>query len=106
MNVEVISKSPISNGVKVVIEPTIPEATPSLQRVLEAHPPMLQMEKGWTMDVTENGDQFTLKVTTEDSGDIEKIRGLGYIGLMATGAHHTRHHWMIARGMTPHSGMK
>ena len=104
MNVEVVSKSPIADGVKIVIEPTVPEATPSLQRALQAHPPMLRMEKGWTMDVTENGDQFTLEVTTGDPGEIAKVRGLGYIGLMATGAHHTKHHWSIARGMNPHSG--
>jgi len=38
-----------------------------------------------------------------------KIRGLGYIGLMAYGLwlmaygdHHQRHHWAMATGKSPH----
>jgi hypothetical protein len=31
-----------------------------------------------------------------------KIRGLGYIGLMAYGDHHQRHHWAMATGKSPH----
>jgi hypothetical protein len=42
-----------------------------------------------------------LTVTAERSGDgaaAVRIRGLGFAGLMVTGAHHTEHHLMIARG--------
>lgn len=41
-------------------------------------------------------------VTGDGAKSSEEIRGLGYIGLMATGAHHQRHHWMIATGRSPH----
>jgi len=105
INVEVLSKEPIPGGVQIVVRPTVPEAKAYLQRVFNAHPQMLQAEKGWQMAVREDGDQFTLHVTTGNSSDVAKIRGLGYIGIMATGAHHTQHHWMIARGMSPHRTM-
>ncbi len=70
MNVRVVSKSSISNGVEIVVEPTIPGAMPSLERVFQAHPPMLRAEKGWAMEVSENGDQFVLEVTTDDASDV------------------------------------
>lgn len=45
-----------------------------------------------------------LGVTGSSPAEVAEIRGLGYIGLMATGAHHRRHHWMIATGRAPHGG--
>lgn len=50
------------------------------------------------MDVTTTQDGHELQVATENLADIEKIRGLGYIGLLTYGAHHQQHHWMIATG--------
>lgn len=37
------------------------------------------------------------------TGEAEKIRGLGYMGLLAYGTHHQRHHWHLVRGQHPHS---
>ncbi len=34
----------------------------------------------------------------DDDSEVEKIRALGYIGLIAEGAHHQLHDWMIATG--------
>jgi hypothetical protein len=41
-------------------------------------------------------------VTTTKPDEVAKIRGLGYIGILATGAHHQAHHWAMARGINPH----
>jgi hypothetical protein len=50
---------------------------------------------------SELADGVKLTVTARD-GDREaaarRIRGLGFIGLMASGDHHTMHHLMLARG--------
>ena len=62
------------------------------------HPSMLKQEKGWNMATKQEGEQWTMTVTTEKTSEVEKIRGLGYIGLLAEGAHHQLHHWMIATG--------
>ncbi|MFW6206592.1 MAG: hypothetical protein ACOC5J_01525 [Gemmatimonadota bacterium] len=43
-----------------------------------------------------------LEALRQHLADVEEIRALGYIGLMATGVHHTEHHWMIATGRQPH----
>lgn len=62
------------------------------------HPAMLKSEKGWDMETEQNDDQWTITVTTKNASEVEKIRALGYIGLLAEGAHHQLHHWMIATG--------
>ncbi len=103
VNVEVVSREAITNGLEVVIRPTTPRARRALERVLAAHPRQLRRETGWTMQVEEEGERSLLTVTSSDPADAEKIRGLGYIGLMAYGSHHQRHHWMIATGGDPHA---
>lgn len=106
MGVDVISKKPISGGTQIEVKPESPRAETALKHVLQAHPPMLRMEKGWDMKVSRDGENYVIEATSPNPGDAEKIRGLGYIGLLAEGAHHTVHHWMIARGLNPHEPMK
>jgi hypothetical protein len=54
------------------------------------------------MHVAKQGDVFVLNVTTQKLAEIDRLRGLGYIGVMALGAHHQEHHWAIVRGESPH----
>lgn len=100
-NVTIISQTEIEKGALIRIKATA-EALPSLERALAAHPQQLKSESGWSMLVEQTADEFTLTVTTDVPQDITKIRGLGYIGLMAYGQHHQRHHWMMVQGMSAH----
>ena len=102
MHVDVEQKTPIENGVRIRVRPTREAARAALSRVLEAHPAMLTQETGWTMDVDEGESAYTLRVTTDASGEQDKIRALGYMGLLAYGQHHQRHHWKLVRGARPH----
>jgi len=102
LHVDVISQKPIPNGVDIIVKGNTPAAQQSLKRVLNAHPPMLKKETGWTMEVNPQNDQYELVVTTKNPDEVNKIRGLGYIGLMAYGMHHQMHHWMIVHGINPH----
>lgn len=102
MHVTVEEKTPTESGVQLRVRPTQDAARASLDRVLDAHPHLLRQETGWTMTVTEDGDAYILRVTTSDSQEVDKIRGLGYIGLLAYGQHHQRHHWHLVRGGHPH----
>jgi hypothetical protein len=43
-----------------------------------------------------NGELLTVTATTPR--EVEHIRGLGFIGLMASGSWHQQHHLIIARG--------
>ena len=104
MNVEVLSQTAIPDGMEAVIRPTTARASLALARVLAVHPAQLQRETNWIMEVERDGDEYRLRTTSANPADASRIRGLGYIGLMAWGAHHQPHHWAMAKGDNPHAG--
>ncbi|HIP43925.1 MAG TPA: hypothetical protein EYG93_01130 [Sulfurospirillum arcachonense] len=102
LNIEVISQKNIPNGVEVIIKATTPRANRALKRAFMAHPSQMKKETGWDMEVEEKNKSFIIKAITSKKNEIDKIRALGYIGLMAYGSHHQPHHWMMATGANPH----
>lgn len=102
LEARVEEREPVEGGLRVVVRGEGPAASEAIRRALRAHAPMLEKETDWSVEVTPRGDRTTLVVTGSSASGEAKIRGLGYIGLMATGAHHQRHHWMIATGRSPH----
>ena len=98
-----VEQQPISLGFMAVITPTTNRALQSMAQVLSAHPSQMKEETGWDMVVTNNNGIFTIAVTTDQLQDVDKIRGLGYIGIMAYGSHHQPHHWAMASGENLHS---
>lgn len=102
LNVEVVRQHKIDGGVELDIKPTTPAAAQSLVRVMAAHPKQVQAEAGWNMDVKKTGTGYRLRVTSPRKQDVAKIRGLGYIGIMALGDHHPAHHWAMSIGHNPH----
>lgn len=77
------------------------ETVGAIKRMTGAHVAMVDMMGGPRIVRSELADGVKLTVTARD-GDREaaarRIRGLGFIGLMASGDHHTMHHLMLARG--------
>lgn len=96
--VEVLEKQPIEQGVELQVKPSTERAKVALKRVLSMHSMMLKKEKGWSMESEREKGVWTITCTSTNSNDVPKIRALGYIGLLAAGAHHQHHHWMIATG--------
>lgn len=96
--VSVISQKPIENGIVIQVKPETERAVGALKRLFKMHPAMLKMEKGWDMMAKQDNNQWTITVTTKNNSEVKEIRALGYIGLLAEGAHHQLHHWMIATG--------
>lgn len=103
LNVEVISQKPVHNGLQAIIKPTTARAALALSRVFKAHPAQLNRETGWRMKVVKQNDRYILTTTSANPEEVDKIRGLGYIGLMAYGNHHQFHHWAMATGKNPHA---
>jgi hypothetical protein len=102
LNVTVLAQQPVTNGVAITVVPDSARVAASLDRVFAAHPAMLQAETGWKMTVRKQDAEYKITVTTQNAAEVAKIRGLGYIGILATGAHHQAHHWAMARGLDPH----
>jgi hypothetical protein len=103
INVDVISLKAIPNGLKCIIKPTTNRAISALKRVLQSHPAQLKHETGWSMKISVDNDKYILTTTSQDPKDVQKIIGLSYIGLMASGSHHQTHHFDIAAGRNPHA---
>ncbi len=104
-NVDVLSQQAIDYGVKIRVKPVTVRAEKALDKVLNAHPRMLKMETGWDMQSSKGNGEYQIIVTTAQATEVNKIRGLGYIGLLAIGNHHQEHHWAMAKGQNPHQQM-
>jgi hypothetical protein len=83
-----------------------PTVAASIRRMLSAHAPMLEAMGGWRASVAPIAGGTRLTVVASNAADtatIARIRGLGFIGLLAQGAHHPEHHLAIAKGTGVHA---
>ena len=103
LKAEVLSREAIPGGARITVRGVDPEAHASIGRALQAHARMIEVERGWTMIVETGDDAHRFTVTSPRAEDAPKIRGLGYIGILALGDHHTPHHLMMATGVEPHA---
>lgn len=91
----------IDGGIEV--EATGPGRTlAALRRMVPAHARELDAMPGWRAQAEVLPDGVRLAVTSADPRQAAHIRGLGFFGLMASGAHHQSHHLAIARGGHAH----
>jgi hypothetical protein len=69
----------------------------AIQRMVPAHAKVLANETDWwaSAQLNDTGAMLTIEAS---GSELEKLRGLGFFGVMATGAHHQAHHLAIARG--------
>jgi hypothetical protein len=77
--------------------------TDSIRRMVMAHAMTMDSVDGWSYAAKEIDGGASLTVTPPDAKSKAKLKGLGFIGVMASGMHHQQHHWMIAKGQNPHS---
>jgi hypothetical protein len=72
----------------------------SIRRMLLAHAATMNGIDGWTFEAKEIEGGASLDVHAPPR-DADKVKGLGFFGIMTLGMHHQAHHLMIARGMKP-----
>ena len=76
----------------------------AIRRMLSAHTQILDAKPEWDATVKNIPGGVRWLVLASEPGDlpeVTRIRGLGFVGLLATGAHHTEHHLALARGTPP-----
>ena len=73
----------------------------AIKRMVPAHIRQLAAD-GWDARTDDRPDGVTLTVKTQDTRQRARLKGLGFIGIMAQGAHHQVHHLMMAKGEFPH----
>jgi hypothetical protein len=63
----------------------------------------MSMWRATTVEIPGGTRMTVVASKPSDSATVNRIRGLGFIGLMTTGAHHQSHHLMIAKGAGAHA---
>ena len=91
----------IDNGVQIDVtgEGRTREA---IQRMLPAHARELNGMPGWRATTAPIPGGIRLTVTADGAKAVARVRGLGFIGLMASDGHHQPHHLAMARGQHIH----
>jgi hypothetical protein len=74
----------------------------AIQRMVPAWAQTMNGHLGWRTAAAELPNGELLTVTATDPKEVRHIRGLGFIGLLVSGAHHQPHHLMIAKGQFGH----
>jgi hypothetical protein len=78
------------------------DARSSVQRMIAAHAATMNGEQGWRFSAEMTAWGADLNVSPPDAASLEKLRALGFIGIMTWGMHHQQHHLMIAQGHSAH----
>ena len=94
-----VKNEPIEGGMMFVVSGTGP-IRESIRRMVTAHAATMNGVAGWQLIAapSETGATLIVKVPPQD---IDKLRALGFIGVLTHGMHHQMHHLMIARGGDP-----
>jgi hypothetical protein len=74
----------------------------AIRNMVPPHAAELAKIQGWQVEAATRNGGARLTVTSTDPRQEAQIRGLGFFGLMATGAHHQTHHWAMAAGQPMH----
>jgi hypothetical protein len=74
----------------------------AIQRMVPEWASMANGLNGWTTKAAPLPNGELLIVTATSAREIEHIRGLGFIGFLASGSWHQQHHLMMAKGEFGH----
>lgn len=74
----------------------------AIQSMVPAHAIELDKMEAWSTSTNRQTDGVRLVIQAASEKEKVKILGLGFFGLMATGAHHQPHHFGIATGQMTH----
>ena len=96
LKAEAVSKQ-IDGGLEIAVTGS-GRTLVAIQRMIPAWVQMANGHEGWTARVAELPDGELLTVTATDSKEVQHIRGLGFIGLLASGSWHQPHHLAMAKG--------
>ena len=88
----------VEGGARFLVSSDDPVVAASITRMVVAHAAVMDGAEGWAMSAETTDNGATLVAT----GDAERLRALGFIGVMTFGAHHQQHHLALAQGVMPH----
>jgi hypothetical protein len=95
-----VKNEPIDGGMRFDVTDDGP-VRDSIRRMTMAHAATMNGIDGWKFEAAEieGGASLTVHAPAKD---VDKLHGLGFVGVLTLGLHHQMHHLMIARGENPH----
>jgi hypothetical protein len=75
----------------------------AIQRMVPAHAQEIDGFNNWHAGTERLANGVMLTVTSTDPKEAQRIRGLGFIGILVSGSHHRPHHLAMAKGQFPHA---
>ena len=94
-----VTSAPIDAGMRFEVTGEGP-VRQSIRRMVLAHAATMNGVDGWTFEAKEIEGGASRDVHTPPK-DADKVKGLGFFGIMTLRRRHQAHHLMIARGMKP-----
>jgi hypothetical protein len=95
----VVRAEPVAGGTRFIVTGQ-GRTVDAIRRMATAHAQTIEAPMGASVEERAGGVMLT--VTSSEPGGEARIGGLGFVGLLTVGAHHTTHHLAIARGeMSP-----
>ena len=89
----------LDNGVEILVSGE-GRTLQAIKRMVPAHARELA-KLGWNASTDDLPNGVRLTVTTSDPKQVSKLKALGFMGIMAEGAHHQPHHLVMAKGEFP-----
>ena len=93
-------KEPVKNGLRILVTGS-GRTREAIQRMVPMHAQDINGLYGWSVQAKALPDGEELTVTGNSSADEQKIRALGFMGVMVLGSHQM-HHLAIAKGEMMH----
>jgi hypothetical protein len=97
----VAQKEPIDNGLRIEVTGS-GRTLVAIQRMVPDHAREIDGINGWAVRTTAIPNGVELTVTTGSAVEVQKIRALGFMGIMVQGSHHQMHHLAMAKGEMMH----
>lgn len=92
----VATEQALENGVEIAVTGE-GRTLQAIRRMVPAHVGEL-VKIGWDAKTEDLPNGVKLSVTTNDPKQVNKLRALGFMGIMVQGGHHQPHHLMMAKG--------
>ncbi|HVH73831.1 MAG TPA: hypothetical protein VM755_02830 [Stellaceae bacterium] len=94
-----VAAKPVPGGIRVAVT-GIGRTIAAIKRMVPDQAAMIDAThpRGWSAKTEPLPNGVTFTVTAKDRRQVEIIRGLGFIGVMASGSYHQMHHLAMAKG--------
>ena len=97
----VAQKESIENGLRIKVTGS-DRTLAAIPRMVPDHALEIDGLQGWTVRTAPLSDGVELTVTASDGAEVQKLRALGFMGIMVQGSHHQMHHLAMAKGEFTH----